>query len=51
VLEGELTLEVNNETYKLIPDDSINFSASSQHIYINSGKGTLKATITNFYPA
>lgn len=51
VLEGELTLEVNNETYKLTPDDSISFSASSQHIYVNSGKGTLKATITNFYPA
>lgn len=51
LLEGELTLEVNNETYKLNPNDSISFQASNQHIYINSGKGTLKATITNFYPA
>ncbi|WP_252235589.1 XRE family transcriptional regulator [Clostridium sp. ZS1] len=51
VLEGELTLEVNNGTYKLTPNDSINFSASNQHVYVNTGKGTLKATITNFYPA
>ena len=51
VLEGELTLEVNNKIYKLNPDDSISFSASNEHIYTNSGKGILKATITNFYPA
>ncbi len=51
VLEGELTLEINNEIYKLNPDDSISFSASTEHIYTNSGKGLLKATITNFYPA
>ncbi|GAA0076615.1 XRE family transcriptional regulator [Clostridium sp. CTA-5] len=50
VLEGELTLEVNNETYKLTSNDSISFSASNQHIYVNTGKGTLKAAITNFYP-
>ncbi|WP_129595770.1 helix-turn-helix domain-containing protein [Anaerophilus nitritogenes] len=51
VLEGELTLKVNNKIYTLNPNDSISFPASNQHIYINSGKGTLKATITNFYPA
>ncbi|GAA0086441.1 XRE family transcriptional regulator [Clostridium sp. CTA-7] len=51
VLEGELTLEINNEIYKLNPDDSISFSASTEHIYTNSGNGILKATITNFYPA
>ncbi|NFM29788.1 helix-turn-helix domain-containing protein [Clostridium botulinum] len=50
VLEGELTLKVNNETYKLSPNDSISFSASDKHIYYNNGNGTLKATITNFYP-
>ncbi|AUM98128.1 XRE family transcriptional regulator [Clostridium botulinum] len=50
VLEGELTLKVNNETYKLNPNDSISFSASDKHIYYNNGNGTLKATITNFYP-
>ena len=51
VLEGELTLEVNNETYKLTPNDSISFAASNQHVYVNSGKGTLRAEITNFYPS
>ncbi len=50
LLEGELTLIINHNTYTLNPNDAINFSASDQHIYINSGKGTLKATITNFYP-
>ncbi|MDZ5010830.1 cupin domain-containing protein, partial [Clostridium perfringens] len=51
VLEGELTLKINNKIYKLNPDDSISFSASTEHIYTNSGNGILKATITNFYPA
>ncbi|MFV3011093.1 helix-turn-helix domain-containing protein [Clostridium botulinum] len=50
VLEGELTLKVNNETYKLSANDSISFSPSNEHMYINEGKETLKATITNFYP-
>lgn len=50
VLEGELTLEINNETYKLNSNDSISFVADKQHRYINSGKETLRATITNFYP-
>ncbi|SHJ08831.1 transcriptional regulator, XRE family with cupin sensor [Clostridium cavendishii DSM 21758] len=51
ILEGELTLQINNETYKLSPNDSISFPAYTKHTYTNSGKGTLKATITNFYPA
>ncbi|MBU5227969.1 XRE family transcriptional regulator [Clostridium senegalense] len=50
VLEGELTLEINGSNYKLTPNDSISFLASHEHVYTNSGKGTLKATITNFYP-
>ncbi|WP_053957495.1 helix-turn-helix domain-containing protein [Inediibacterium massiliense] len=50
LLEGELTLKVNNQTYKLQPNDSISFLASNPHTYVNSGKGTLKATIINFYP-
>lgn len=51
VLEGELTLEVNNETYKLNSNDSISFTAFKQHVYVNNGKGTLRAVIINFYPA
>jgi len=50
VLEGELTLEVNNKIYKLNPNDSICFSPSNKHVYSNNGKSTLKATVTNFYP-
>lgn len=51
VLEGELTLEVNDTVYILRSNDSISFTASAEHVYFNSGKGTLKAAITNFYPA
>ncbi|MCI6736936.1 MAG: XRE family transcriptional regulator [Intestinibacter sp.] len=50
VLEGTLTLEVNNETFILNADDSIKFTASSKHTYCNSGGGTLKTIIINFYP-
>ncbi|MTI47280.1 helix-turn-helix domain-containing protein [Sporosalibacterium faouarense] len=49
VLEGELTLEVNNETFILNADDTITFTASAKHSYFNSGKGILKTAIINFY--
>lgn len=49
VLEGELTLEVNNETFILHADETITFTASDKHIYFNSGKGTLKTVIINYY--
>jgi len=51
VLEGELTLEVNNETFVLYADDTIAFTAPTKHVYFNSGKGILKTSIINFYPA
>jgi transcriptional regulator with XRE-family HTH domain len=50
VIEGELTLTIGNEIYILKADDTINFIASVKHIYYNSGKGILKAAITNYYP-
>jgi mannose-6-phosphate isomerase-like protein (cupin superfamily) len=50
VLEGQLTLEVNNETYHLDTDDAISFHASAKHVYRNSGKTVLKTVIINFYP-
>lgn len=50
VLEGQLTLEVNNETYHLDTDDTISFHASFKHVYRNSGKTVLKTVIINFYP-
>ncbi|MCT4597619.1 MAG: XRE family transcriptional regulator [Vallitalea sp.] len=51
VLEGELTLQVNDETFIVNANDSISFTASTKHIYVNSGHGTLKTVITNFYPS
>lgn len=50
ILEGELTLNVNNESYILLPDDTIDFIASNRHTYCNSGCGILKAVIINYYP-
>ncbi len=50
VLEGELTLWVNDQSYQLHPNDAIDFVASSRHIYFASGSETLKAVIINFYP-
>lgn len=51
VIEGELTLSVNNQSYQLHPNDAIDFPASSKHIYMSSGSETLKAVVINFYPA
>lgn len=50
VLEGELTLEVNNKNFILYADDTITFVASDKHVYFNSGKGILKTAIINYYP-
>lgn len=50
VLEGELTLNVNNLEYILHPNDSISFIASAKHIYKATGNETVKAVVTNFYP-
>lgn len=50
VLEGELSLTINNQTQVLYPDDAICFEASTRHIYSSSGSTTLKASIINFYP-
>lgn len=51
VIEGELTLSVNNETFTLSLNDTIDFIASTKHIYCNSGQGILKAVIINYYPS
>jgi Predicted transcriptional regulators len=50
VLEGELSLTIENHTYVVEANDTISFQASSQHIYTNSGTGTLKVSVTNYYP-
>ncbi len=51
VMEGELSLTVKGETFSLSADDAIDFPASEKHTYCNSGHGTLKAVIINYYPA
>ncbi len=50
ILKGRLTLEVNDKIFILNVNDSITFSAATEHVYFNSGKGILKACIINFYP-
>jgi Predicted transcriptional regulators len=50
VVEGTLTLTVNDETFLLQPNDSICFDATAKHIYHNTGKGIMKAVNINFYP-
>lgn len=50
VLEGEMTLTVDANAYTLHADDSLSFDASLTHVYANSGQGTMKAVITNYYP-
>lgn len=51
VLEGELNLTVNNQSYSLHPNDTISFTASAKHIYTSSGDIPLKSVIINYYPA
>lgn len=51
VLEGELSLTVNDQTHILQPNDSICFTASARHVYSSSGSNILKANIINYYPA
>ncbi len=50
VLEGELTLKVRHKTFLLEAEDAITFSAEDEHTYLNTGSGTLKTLIINFYP-
>lgn len=49
VIEGELTLSIHNNTFVLKDEDSIDFSASYRHTYVNSGDSLLKLMIINRY--
>lgn len=51
VLEGQLTMRVQGDEFTLQKDDTIEFQASGEHTYANTGKGGLKAIILNYYPA
>lgn len=50
VWAGRLTLETGGSRYSLGPEDSICFSASSEHLYVNDGDGPVKALVMNYYP-
>jgi transcriptional regulator with XRE-family HTH domain len=50
VIEGVLTITVNEEAYTLYPNDTISFIASVRHTYCNSGNGLLKLVNINYYP-
>lgn len=42
VLEGQLTVQINNETYILNPSDSIMFDSSNEHYWYNYTKEDVK---------
>lgn len=50
VLEGQLTLKIDKQVLVLSTDDAATFNANRRHEYINTGKGTLKTVIINYYP-
>lgn len=50
VLEGELSITVNGQSYVLQSNDTINFVASAKHTYVSNGDKTMKAVIINYYP-
>lgn len=50
VLEGQLTLTVHDEDLVVNADDAISFDPMGKHIYTNTGAGTLKVMLINFYP-
>ncbi len=50
VLAGQLTLEVSGETLVLNENDATRFDSTGKHVYQNTGHGTLKTIIINFYP-
>lgn len=49
VLEGQLTLKIDEQILGLNADDATTFNANRKHIYKNTGRGTLKTSIINYY--
>lgn len=50
VLEGELTIDLDESSLILKPEEAAQFSATTQHTYKNTGEKLLKTIIINFYP-
>lgn len=50
VIEGSLTLKTDTAVYELYAGDSLVFSSSVNHTYINDGKIKVKFMVINYYP-
>lgn len=50
VIEGSLTLKTDTAVYELHAGDSLVFSSSVNHTYINDGKIKVKFMVINYYP-
>mgnify|MGYP000476624420 CR=1 FL=1 len=50
VIEGSLTLKTDTAIYELHDGDSLVFSSSVNHTYINDGKIKVKFMVINYYP-
>ena len=42
ILEGELTLQLETETYRLGPGDSLCFDSTRPHLYLNESESTVR---------
>ncbi|SHF36468.1 transcriptional regulator, XRE family with cupin sensor [Seinonella peptonophila] len=49
VFEGELTIDTNNQHYKVKPGDCIKFKADDLHSYYNTGKKTTHLSMIIYY--
>lgn len=49
VFEGQLTIKVNDDVFVINAGDAIKFKADKEHSYINSGKGSVKMSMTIHY--
>lgn len=51
VQQGELTLRVNEEEYRIKEGDAIRFDTDREHEYCNRGSALLKVVCVFYYPA
>ncbi|AUS69130.1 helix-turn-helix domain-containing protein [Lactococcus lactis] len=50
LMEGELTLKIQNDNINLLPKQLLRFNADSDHQYINAGEGECKFASIMIYP-
>lgn len=51
VCEGTLELRIDQEIYRVQPDQTIHFQADRPHLYRNSGSSTVKCFMVIHYPS